>query len=432
MTARMRPPWHNLTHNPRQARPWAALLVRAGVLLTLVVLLLISWWPSLMAVVQNNLGSLALNRALLAPDLSGEEELTYAVRAGHRFRAALAWDPLIGEAYQNLATIYDVWQDLPSAARALSRAAALLPRDAITQLKHGLALARRGQEVQAIEAWQAAGAATYFLQRGQTLAGRGDLEGALEQYQWAAVIGPDQPEAHLRLGQALSRLGRKEEALAAFDAATEADKGSSERPHLLQAEIHVARGEWTAALAAYRNAAELSPEDPEPHYRRGWLLSQKLEEDGAAITCFRQALEVDPEHEPSRRALAQLEAQRGACDAAATWLEPLLRRPEDDRGAREGAEEASRLHVLLGTCLVKQGRRSAALHHLEQAQALEPEKPSTLLQLGEAYARAGRYEGAIDVYLQVLEIAPDNQEARQALEALKYDQDPWSGTPGGQ
>jgi tetratricopeptide (TPR) repeat protein len=412
-----------MTHNPR-----LALLARAALLVTLIALLLVTWWPSLVAALHNNLGSLALNRTLLTPDQTAEEHVAYAARAGQRFQIALAWNPLNGPAYHNLATIYDAWQDYASAARALSRAAALMPRDPVTQLKHGLALARRGQEMGAVEAWRAGGAATYFLQRGQA---QGDPEAALQHYQRAVTIDPDSAEAQLRLGQALSRLGRKEEALAAFSAAAAADPGQSERPHLLQAEIHVAREEWTAALVAYRDAADRSPRDPEPHYRRGWLLSEKLQEHEEAVVAFRRALQIDPDHEPSRLALGRLEMERGACDAAATWLEPLLRVPREAGGSQENVERASRLHVLLGSCLVEQGHRSAAISHLEQARALDPQAPSTLLDLGQTYARAGRYEDAIDTYLHVLELDPSNEQARQGLEELEYDQYPGSGTTGG-
>jgi tetratricopeptide (TPR) repeat protein len=85
------------------------------------------------------------------------------------------------------------------------------------------------------------------------------------------------------------------------------------------------------------------------------------------------------------------------------------------------------MHVLLATCLLEQGRQNAALSHLEQAQALDANEPATLLLLGQTYTRSRRYEDAIDAYLRVLELAPDNQEARQALEDLE-----WSGTTGGQ
>jgi tetratricopeptide (TPR) repeat protein len=391
------------------------LIGRAAVLLGLAVLLLDLFFPGAVSLVHNNLGSLRLNRALLAEDLTPEEETAEAVRAGRRFQRALAWNPLNGEAYQNLATIYAAWQDDASSTNALSRAAALIPRDAITRFKYGQALAARGDEEGAIHEWRAAGAAPALVIRGQALAGEGAAlgarEGAVRAYRRAVAVDPELAEAHLRLGQALSRLGRQAEALEAFAAAAEVDRGSSSRPYLLQAEVHVVREEWTAALVAYGEAAASAPYDPEPHYRRGWVLSEKLGDDGAAAAAFEMALEVDPEHVPSRRALGVLEAGRGDCDAAAEVLEPLVSGPGSDGGA-------AALHVQLGRCLLEQGRDGEALGHLERAAALGGDSVDVLLGLGQAYAVAGRFGEAVDAYRQALALAPENEEARQALEEL--------------
>jgi tetratricopeptide (TPR) repeat protein len=400
-----------------------SLLARGAVLLALGLFIVALFGPMVMTVLHNNLGSVALNRALLTPDLTEEERVAQALHAGKAFQMALAWDLLNGQAYYNLAAIYDLWADPPSAARALARAAALLPRDAVAQLKHGLALADRGQELRALEAWETAEAATYFVARGQALAAQGDHEGALQQYRRAVTIDPHMAEAYLRLGQALSRLGREEEALDALaSAAAYADQASA-LPYLQQAEVHVAREEWTAALAAFREAARLSPQDPEPHYRRGWVLSEKLGDDEAALACFEEALALDPEHKPSRLALGRLHAARGECDAAARRLDPLLSQDPNDGSV-------GKLHILLAECLLEQGRTNEALSHLEQARSLDPQAPSILLRLGQGYSQAGRFQDAIEAYLRVIELAPQGQEAQEAREALE--ELGWSETTGAQ
>jgi tetratricopeptide (TPR) repeat protein len=391
----------------------------------LVILIVATWWPSLMTLLHNNLGSVALNRALLNPDMTEDQRLTRATDAGRSLQTALAWDLLNGQAYYNLAAIYDLWADPASAAQALARAAALLPRDPVTQLRHGLALARSGQEQRAREAWRAADAATYFVNRGQALAGQSDHQGALRQYRRALAVEPQMAEAHLRLGQTLSRLGREAEALEALAAAARSDPGESERPHLLQAEIHVARGEWTAALVAYREAAERSPRDPEPLYRRGSLLSQELGDEEAALANFQEALAIDPEHRPSRLALAELHARRGDCRAAERSLAPILV-PSPDGGS------PAQLHLLLAECLLEQGRAGQALAHLDQVREPAIEAPPVALRLAQGYAQAGRFQDAVDAYRRVLELDPQNQDAHQALAELGYDPSPPSDATGGQ
>ena len=65
-----------------------------------------------------------------------------------------------------------------------------------------------------------------------------------------------------------------------------------------------------------------------------------------------------------------------------------------------------------------------ALYHLEQALALKPDSVSYRLALAQGYSQAGRYHDAIDLYLWVLELQPENGQAQQALEELG-----WFGAP---
>ena len=87
---------------------------RAAILLGLILLALELIRPTAVAIVHNNVGSVRLNRALLEPGLEPDERAGRAVAAGQAFGDALAWDPLNGQAYYNLATVYGVWGEMPS------------------------------------------------------------------------------------------------------------------------------------------------------------------------------------------------------------------------------------------------------------------------------------------------------------------------------
>ncbi len=391
---------------------WGRALILAGLGLPLFWLLR----PLAATVVHNNVGSVLLNRALLAPDLGPQQRTARAVEAGQSFQTALAWDPLNGQAYYNLAAVYDLWQDAPSAGRALSRAAVLDPSDISARFRHGQALAAHEQEARAIHEWQAADAAVYFLNQGSVLASEGDPTGALEQYERALAVAPDLPETHYHLGQALSRLGREKEALAAFEWAAALEPPSSPRRHLLQGEVHATRGEWAAALAAYGQAAEVAPHDPAPHYRMGWLLQHRLDDSDGAIARFEWAIRLDPEYVSARLALAQLYAEQARCDEVGRSLAPLL---VPDAGNRL----AGQAHALVGRCLLDQGRGDEGLWHLEQAADLNPSSAHYLLILAQGYSHEFHYHEAIEAHLRVLELQPGNSQAKEALEELG-----WFGT----
>ena len=365
-------------------------------------------------IVFNNVGSIRLNRALLAPDLTPEERLGWAVGAGQAFQTALAWDPLNAQAYYNLGTLYDLWGDQPSAAHAWSRAAGLNARDPSTRFALGQALATLGYEQQALQEWQAADAAIYFVNQGLASASTGDHEGALEQYQKALAITPDLVESYYYLGRTLNSLGRRDEALAALESAAAQEPASSPRHHMLQAELYGAREEWTAALVAYSQAANLSPQDPVPHSRMGWILYKEFGDYAAAISHFQTALQLDLDYVTPRLGLASLSVDQEDCNEATRWLDPLL---------SSDTELAGQAHGLLGSCLLGQGWTEEALAHLEVSLVLNPWSVDAHLRLAQAYVQVQSYHEAITVYLQVLELQPDNVKARQALEELD-----WFGT----
>ncbi len=370
--------------------------------------------PYIATLVYDNVGSVLLNRALLTPGLAPSERTARAVQAGRAFQSALAWDPLNGYAYYNLSTIYNRWQDAPSAAHAVRRAAALNPHDEAAHFALGQALAARGQESAARQAWSTAEAAPYFVNRGLALAGQGAYEEAVVQYQRALAITPDLSDGYYYLGRALSGLGRQEEALAALESAAALEPTFSPRRYLLQAEVYAAREEWRAALDAFAQASALIPTDPVPHYRMGWVLDQKLGDGEAAMPHYRQAWQLDPDYVPPRLALARLYRERGECDAVAEWLAPFL---------LPGAESrlTGQAHTLLGNCLLQQpGREEEGVSHLERAMEAAPDRVALRLALGQSYSQVGRFHDAIETYLQVLEMEPENAPARRALEELGW------------
>ncbi len=379
---------------------------------------LLFFWPLrpfFMAVVYNNVGSIRLNRTLLAPDLEPDARMDRALQAGQSFQDALAWNPLDGQAYYNLSTLYDSWQDTSSAARALSRAAVLTPHDVSARFGLGQALAAQGfgGQERTVREWRAAGAAEYFIKRGLALSAAGDHSAAVEQYERALAIDPDLADAYYYLGRTWNRMGRQEQALTALESAAALEPPSSPRRYLLRAEVYVAREEWDAALAAFGQAASLSPWDPVPYYQMGWILDQKLADRESAVAYFQQALQINADYAPPRLALGQLYQAQGACDQASLWLAPFLS-PNAEVG------RAGQTHVLLGNCLLQQGRDDEGLRHLEQALALDPGSVPRALTLAQGYAQAGRYRDAIEMYLQVLEWQPDNTQAQQSLEELGW------------
>jgi membrane associated rhomboid family serine protease len=129
-----------------------------------------------------------------------------------------------------------------------------------------------------------------LLARGDELVATGDYGSALAHF--GRVIGFPEPEitaaAFLGSGEALYRLDRDGEAVAAWEAVTKLPETRSTYPALRQiAAARVRAGELRRALEAYRAAEHLAPpaDRPEIASRLGWL-SKELGDPRAAGKYF--------------------------------------------------------------------------------------------------------------------------------------------------
>lgn len=172
-----------------------------------------------------------------------------------------------------LAVIQAVRGDDNSALKSVRKAVQLAPGSFDAQLALGRALYGADDYAAAARAFRSAVAlrpadarALFFL--ASTLERSGDDEGALAAYRQLASKQPRAHEGHLGLGVLLTKRG-----------GAEADEGLKElalalemNPNLYEARITLGRallskGRAQEAVEHLRRAAELAPDNPEPHYQ---------------------------------------------------------------------------------------------------------------------------------------------------------------------
>jgi superkiller protein 3 len=217
--------------------------------------------------------------------------------AKQEFSRAIALDPKMAAAYQNLGLVL-MDSDPAAAADAFRRAAELQPTESRPRFLAGYSLERAGKLPEAIEQYRAALALSPKDYEAQFALGRvllrsndaalevkGDsapaklgLAGALsaqkkygpasDEFAEYLKSNPDDGSAHLQRAEALLNLDRLDEALAELDHADASAKPSADALKM-RGEIYMWQKKWNEAAAALKQAISTAPQDEELAARMG-------------------------------------------------------------------------------------------------------------------------------------------------------------------
>jgi len=195
------------------------------------------------------------------------------------------------------------------------------------------------------------------------------------RYAWKAITAGDQPaDAYVTLGILHEKAGRPDDALAAFEAARQADPR--------HAEAH----RWAAVM--YGQRGDLLNE-----YR---AITMALEVSGDAFYAdYFFEVAVNKIGDPLR---------------AAALLEPLAARTPDD----------VHLHERLGRVWTLLGDETRALDHYRQAARLAPADPELQNAIGWALNRLRRPDEAVVALRHAAELAPRWAEPHRRLATIHY------------
>lgn len=272
------------------------------------------------------------------------------VRAAAEYQAAVALDP------QNADALYllGVTQYL----QAEQTQDPSLLEEAETSLQAALAL-----RPESVEARYALGG-VYFSQ--------GAYEEAAREWQRVAETAPDEPIVYTSLAHAYEKLQRLDE-----------------------------------AIAAYQKALALRA-DADTHVYLGLIYQQQGNYE-AAIAEYRQAVALDPQNALAYSALGEVYDQQGKLDEAATAFKQAL-----------ALAESAALHAQLAGVYRRQGDLAAATAEYERAVALDPQDWQSRLQLGRLYSEMGQLDRAEEHFRAALAANSKSPEIRYSLGFVAY------------
>jgi tetratricopeptide (TPR) repeat protein len=198
---------------------------------------------------------------------------------------------------------------------------------------------------------------------------KGQVDGAIVQFQRALEINPDRPEDQNNLGVALVRNGRLDE-----------------------------------AVEHYNAALRINPNYAKAHNGLAFVLLQTGKPDDA-IEHLRKAVEIDPGHAEGLNSLGMALVQRGRKAEAM----------EEFNRALKINPRFAEAHYNLGDALVQAGRTDEAIVHLQEAVEINPNYAEAHNDLGTCLAQKGRLNEAIVQFNTALQVNPYYRSAQENL-----------------
>jgi len=168
------------------------------------------------------------------------------------------------------------------------------------------------------------------------------------------------------------------------------------------------RGESLAAIAEWRKALEISPEDAKAHNNLGTVLWRTGAHD-QAVTQYLKALELKPDYPEASNNVGVAFVHQGKWEEAITHFRKALERYPD----------SADLHNNLGRACFGKGDIGDAIEHWSKAVRLNPGSADAHNNLGTGFFRVQKWDKAIEHWQKAVEISPGFLHARFNLgEAL--------------
>lgn len=235
----------------------------------------------------------------------------------------------------------------------------------------------------------------------------GKTDDSIAAYRKSVAAKPDVFEANLNLGLLLAKSGQTEAEnflRAATRLTPTGDIVQGRYRAWLALGGVIEKTEPEGALAAYQEAAELEPSQPEPHLSRGAIFEQENKYADAESE-YRQALKLDPHSSDAMTGLSDL-YMRGR------------RFPEAEEFLRKLAAEqpgSAAVHIQLGRVLAAEAKTDAAIAELQIGIRLDPHDEASQRDLAQLYTTAGKNDLGEAAYRELIVAHPEDAELHRIL-----------------
>ena len=240
------------------------------------------------------------------------------------------------------------------------------------------------------------------IRQARALHRAGRLREALQLYQQALLLAPEEPDGLTYSAAALLALGKPKDAAQRLRASLAARPNHPETLGFLGNALHLS-GDVEAAEQSFRDAIDVAPRDPWLRNNLGILLSEQKRRSEAEAH-FEMAVVLDPSYAEGANNLSQICLKRGQCGRAIAAAEQAV----------EHAPKAAQHRNCLGNALAHAGRYEEAVVSFRHALTLRPKYVAAFNNLALALIAAGEPAEALAVTRQCTAVDPGNVTALAA------------------
>jgi predicted O-linked N-acetylglucosamine transferase (SPINDLY family) len=233
---------------------------------------------------------------------------------------------------------------------------------------------------------------SHYISNASTANARGEYTAAAEWCQRSLQLAPDLPEAWYHLGNAFSGMGKKNEAVDAFEKARIRTLNSADAQNSIGLQL-TELGAYLEAEQCLNQALALAPDYAFAHSNMGKLRSKqrRLEDAEASV---RTAISLNPDLAPAYVNLGGLLSDQKNYEDAETVC----------RRATELAPDSAEAWINLGVALNGLKQLEAAESSYAKAMALAPNLPDVWINLGVTLDEMKRHDAAADCYKRSMEL----------------------------
>jgi tetratricopeptide (TPR) repeat protein len=220
--------------------------------------------------------------------------------------------------------------------------------------------------------------------------------------------------AHFVEGMGFEQVGEMDKALEAYRKVLNVDPGQS-RLAAVVAGLLIRQEDFPQAIDVLKDAIKANPNDAEPYRQLAFIYAKYLKKTDQAVDYANQAIALNPRDIEAYQRLCEIELAAGEETKA---LEVL------DRATKVQSDDASfwtRLGKLYAAILFKPDSQpkpdevERINEIFKKAAAHANDDPTVLKDVADYYASSQQLKEAIPLYLRVLELQPDDANAREKL-----------------